>query len=96
MFSGSINLICVPVGSLLSGVLTQPFGRKPSMIVLNLPFIGAWLVYHFANSVGMLYAALVLTGFSGGVMEAPVSLSLLNFIFTLLFKGEKDSVIIAL
>ncbi|XP_046678872.1 facilitated trehalose transporter Tret1-like isoform X2 [Homalodisca vitripennis] len=68
----SINLICVPVGSLLSGVLTQPFGRKPSMITLNIPFIAAWLVYHYADSVVMLYAALALTGFSGGVLEAPV------------------------
>lgn len=73
--AGSINLICVPVGSLLSGILTQPFGRKPSMITVNLPFIIAWLVYNQASSVAMLYIALVLTGFSGGVLEAPVCIS---------------------
>ncbi|RZF45766.1 hypothetical protein LSTR_LSTR012938 [Laodelphax striatellus] len=68
----SINLICVPLGCFLSGVLTQPFGRKPSMMALNVPFIVAWLIYHHASSVNMLYAALVITGFSGGVLEAPV------------------------
>ncbi|XP_075211824.1 facilitated trehalose transporter Tret1-like isoform X1 [Lycorma delicatula] len=68
----SINLICVPLGCILSGILTQPFGRKPSMMAINIPFMFAWLIYHYATSVGMLYAAVALTGFSGGVLEAPV------------------------
>jgi MFS family permease len=71
--AGSINLICVPLGSLLSGSLTQSIGRKRSMILVNVPFIVAWVVFHYANSVGMLYASLVLTGLGGGLLEAPVS-----------------------
>jgi len=68
----SINLLCVPIGCLFSGAVTQPFGRKPSMLVLNFPFIAAWLVNYFANSVSMLYLALAITGLSGGLLEAPV------------------------
>ncbi|GLH13584.1 Facilitated trehalose transporter Tret1 [Gryllus bimaculatus] len=70
--AGSINLICVPVGCLASGPLTQPIGRKRSMQFINLPFIAAWLVFHFASSLAELYLALVLVGLAGGLMEAPV------------------------
>lgn len=68
----SINLICVPLGCFLSGTLTQPVGRKRSMIAVNIPFIVAWVMFHYASNVGMLYASLVLTGLSGGLLEAPV------------------------
>lgn len=30
---GSINLICVPLGCLFSGVLTQPLGKRRAMQV---------------------------------------------------------------
>lgn len=68
----SINLICVPLGCLLSGAVTQPLGRKKSMQLVNLPFVAAWLLFHAASSAGQLYAALALTGLGGGLMEAPV------------------------
>lgn len=70
---GSINLICVPLGCIVSGTLTQPFGRKPSMIALTLPFILAWLMFHVASTVIELYLALALCGLCGGILEAPVS-----------------------
>nr|CAD7202134.1 unnamed protein product [Timema douglasi] len=70
--SGSINLICVPLGCLLSGSLTQPLGRKRAMMLVNIPFIAAWIMYYYASSVGMLYTSLALTGFGGGLLEAPV------------------------
>lgn len=72
MCAGSINLICVPLGCLFSGIITQPLGRKRSMQLLNVPFLGAWLLFHYARSVGHLYMALCLTGLSGGLLEAPV------------------------
>lgn len=68
----SINLICVPVGCLVSGWVTQPLGRKRAMQIVNLPFIAAWLMFYFATTLEELYAALVITGLAGGLMEAPV------------------------
>ncbi|CAH1394967.1 unnamed protein product [Nezara viridula] len=68
----SINLLTVPLGCLLSGRLTQPFGRKKSMICLNVPLGIAWVVYYFSDSAGMLYLALSITGLAGGLLEAPV------------------------
>lgn len=71
--AGSINLICVPLGCMISGALTQPFGRKPSMIALTFPFIMAWLLFHYAATVAELYVALAICGLCGGLLEAPVS-----------------------
>ncbi|KAK6622135.1 hypothetical protein RUM44_001942 [Polyplax serrata] len=68
----SINLISVPLGCLISGVVTQPFGRKRSMQALTIPFLITWIMFYFADSVGMLYASLALTGLAGGLLEAPI------------------------
>jgi hypothetical protein len=47
------------------------------MIAVNIPLIVAWVMFHYANNVGMLYASLVLAGLSGGLLEAPVSFEIL-------------------
>ena len=41
-------------------------------MLVNLPFVAAWLMFRYATSPGMLYTALVLTGMGGGLLEAPV------------------------
>jgi SP family facilitated glucose transporter-like MFS transporter 8 len=47
------------------------------MMAVNIPFIVAWVMFHYASNVGMLYGSLVLTGLSGGLLEAPVSFVIL-------------------
>ncbi|KAF5299385.1 hypothetical protein FQR65_LT09426 [Abscondita terminalis] len=69
---GSINLMCVPVGCLLSGFLTQPVGRKRSMQIITLPLAASWLIFRFSNKVWHIYLALSVTGLCGGLVEAPV------------------------
>lgn len=56
----------------MSGVVTQPLGRKKSMQIVNIPFFAAWLIFHYASKVEHLYLALCITGLSGGLLEAPV------------------------
>ncbi|XP_063922496.1 facilitated trehalose transporter Tret1-like isoform X1 [Zophobas morio] len=68
---GSINLICVPVGCLLSGAATQPIGRKRAMQLVNIPFLTAWLLFYFSNDVWQIFLALCITGVTGGLLEAP-------------------------
>ncbi|TMW51385.1 hypothetical protein DOY81_003509 [Sarcophaga bullata] len=68
----SINLICVPLGCLFSGLLTQPLGKKRAMQFVNLPILASWLLFHFSTKTEHLYAALCLSGLGGGLMEAPV------------------------
>ncbi|CAG5008347.1 unnamed protein product [Parnassius apollo] len=69
---GSINLIVVPLGCAMSGVVTSPLGRRRAMQAVNLPFFIAWLIFHFSSTTGHLYGALFLTGLAGGLLEAPV------------------------
>ncbi|KAJ8737190.1 hypothetical protein PYW07_000461 [Mythimna separata] len=68
----SINLIMVPLGCALSGVVTAPIGRRRAMQMVNVPFFIAWLIFHFSTTTGHLYGALFLTGLAGGLLEAPV------------------------
>lgn len=68
----SINLICVPLGCLFSGLLTQTLGKLRAMQFVNLPILAAWLMFHFSTRTEHLYAALCLAGLGGGLMEAPV------------------------
>lgn len=69
---GSINLLCVPLGCVFSGMIAQPIGKRMAMQIVNIPIIMSWLLFHFSTSIYHLYAALCLAGLSGGLMEAAV------------------------
>ncbi|KAF5288898.1 hypothetical protein FQA39_LY03777 [Lamprigera yunnana] len=69
---GSINLMCVPIGCLVSGVATDPIGRKKSMQLINVPFIICWIIFYFAAEVWHIYLGLAVGGFFGGLVEAPI------------------------
>lgn len=68
----SINLLCVPLGCIFSGMFTQPIGKRRAMQIVNLPIMAAWLLFHFSTNIYHLYAGLCLAGLMGGLMEAPV------------------------
>lgn len=70
---GSINLLCVPLGSLTSGLLMDPIGKRRMMQILNIPMLIAWALFYFAEDISQVYVALCLSGMSGGLLEAPVS-----------------------
>uniref|UniRef100_A0A182NQQ7 Major facilitator superfamily (MFS) profile domain-containing protein n=1 Tax=Anopheles dirus TaxID=7168 RepID=A0A182NQQ7_9DIPT len=69
---GSIAYICQPVGSVLSGIILEPLGRKRSMILVNIPHIIGWFMLHFAGSLDQMYTAAILLGLGVGFMEAPI------------------------
>ncbi|XP_012255569.2 facilitated trehalose transporter Tret1-like [Athalia rosae] len=53
--------ICIPIG-----LLSDIFGRKPSMLMLVVPFTIGWGLTIWANSVVMFYIGRFLVGVSGG------------------------------
>lgn len=69
---GSVAYICQPIGSLLSGLLTEPIGRKRAMIVVNIPHIIAWAMLYMAGSLEEVFIAAILLGLGVGFMEAPI------------------------
>lgn len=60
------------MGCIFSGSFSAPIGKRRAMQIVNLPIIASWLLFHFSTSTEHLYAALCLSGLSGGLMEAPV------------------------
>lgn len=63
--SSIINLgaafICFPIGLIMDRI-----GRKPTMLLLVLPFTLGWLLITFGTSVGMLIAGRFIIGVAGG------------------------------
>lgn len=55
--TASIAFIFQPIGSVASGIVLEPLGRKRSMILVNFPHIVGWLLLHYATSVTQLYIA---------------------------------------
>lgn len=62
----------VPLGGFVSGPISQWLGRRKTMMLASIPFVIAWLIFHYANSARMLLLALAMTGLTGGLLEAPV------------------------
>lgn len=69
---GSLGFIGQPIGSALSGWVTEPLGRKRAMILVNIPHIIAWTMLYMAQSHEEIYVAVVLIGLGVGLMEAPI------------------------
>lgn len=69
---GSLMLICQPFGSVLSGLLLEPLGRKRAMLLVNAPHLLSWLLLSTARTHGALFTAAALMGLGMGFMEAPI------------------------
>lgn len=69
---GSIAYISQPIGSAMSGWLSEPIGRKKAMILVNIPHIIAWTMLHFATTHEEVFVAAILLGLGVGFMEAPI------------------------
>lgn len=87
---GSIAYICQPVGSILSGLISEPLGRKRAMFLVNIPHVIAWIMMYNATTIFEVFAGNILFGLGVGLMEAPVityvgeirSVRLSKFIFS--------------
>ncbi len=69
---GSMGYICQPIGSVFSGLVSEPLGRKKAMILVNIPHIIAWTMLYFTTSLEEIYIAATLLGLGVGFMEAPI------------------------
>lgn len=68
----SISFISQPLGSIFSGLITEPIGRKWAMIAVNIPVGIAWLLMYYAQDFNMILLSFVLLGISVGLMEASI------------------------
>lgn len=70
--TASIGFIVVPIGSLLSGWVTEPIGRKRSFFFVNIPHLLSWILLYRSTTYTHVFWAQILTGFGHGLMEAPL------------------------
>lgn len=60
------------VGSLLSGIVTEPLGRKRAMILVNIPHLFGWFLLYFSTSLTQIFIGMSLLGLGVGLTEAPI------------------------
>ncbi|KAB2059111.1 hypothetical protein ES319_A11G280100v1 [Gossypium barbadense] len=64
---GSILSIGSLIGAAISGKITDLFGRKPTMWILNLFYIGGWLAIAFTKAPWLLNLGRLSLGFTNGI-----------------------------
>lgn len=65
-FSASLGAISNPIGSILSGILAEVFGRRRSMQISSIPFIVGWITIGLATDIRWLYTGRLITGIAAG------------------------------
>ncbi|XP_019876119.2 facilitated trehalose transporter Tret1 isoform X3 [Aethina tumida] len=66
----SLGAVTNPIGSILSGVFAEYFGRKRSIQISSVPFLIGWLCIGFATDINWLYAGRLITGIAAGMSTA--------------------------
>ncbi|KAF2905475.1 hypothetical protein ILUMI_00701, partial [Ignelater luminosus] len=66
----SLGAVTNPVGSVLSGLLAEYFGRRLSILLSSIPFLIGWLCIAAANNIWCLYTGRLITGIAAGMSTA--------------------------
>lgn len=59
-------------GSLLSGIATEPMGRKRALMIVNIPHLLGWFILYFSTSLTHVFIGMAFLGLGVGLMEAPI------------------------
>lgn len=59
-------------GSLVSGIITEPMGRKRALMVVNIPHLLGWYTLYLSTSLTHVFIGMALLGLGIGLMEAPI------------------------
>lgn len=69
--TGGLSFFTQPLGSLFSGWICKPFGRRPALFIVNIPYSIALLTLYNASQVWHIFLANILIGIAVGLMEVP-------------------------
>ncbi|XP_044727454.1 facilitated trehalose transporter Tret1-like [Chrysoperla carnea] len=67
----SLSSVTTPIGCILSGYLMDNFGRKPTLILTEIPLILGWFLISIAQDITMIYIGRLLVGLGSGMVGAP-------------------------
>lgn len=62
------------IGSLLSGLISEKFGRRKAILMINVPLAVCWIILGFSYSYALVLTMNLLIGFCFGLKEAPAYL----------------------
>lgn len=81
LITASMHSAATPMGSFLSGILMDYYGRKVAVQLSSLPLILGWMLIAFCHNHALLLAGRVIAGISVGLIAAPGQVYLLLYIF---------------
>lgn len=70
-FPASLSSLSTPIGCLLSGYMSDNFGRKLTLLITEIPLILGWIMIACASNIEMIYIGRLLTGLGSGMVGAP-------------------------
>lgn len=60
------------IGSMISGLVTEPMGRKKALMFVNIPHLFGWFLLYYSTELLHVFVAIWLLGLGVGLMEAPI------------------------
>lgn len=73
LLAASFAHIAHPIGSLISALISDKFGRRKAIILVSIPIGAAWIMLGFAESFMVICFGFILIGFGMGAVEAPTT-----------------------
>lgn len=62
-----------PLGSLLSGVISDAFGRQKAMKIVVAPTVIAFIILGYAQSFAVISMAVLMLSFLFGLKDSPIA-----------------------
>ncbi len=72
----SIHSAATPIGSLISGLVMNQYGRKFSLLFSILPLVSGWIIIGLSQSHQIILLGRIICGISVGLLAAPAQVHL--------------------
>lgn len=72
-FPATLIHLAHPIGSFLSGILSDGIGRRKTLILVNIPFAIGWIVLGFSQSLTVICIVFTMFGILLGLNEASIA-----------------------
>lgn len=66
-----MNYLFKLCGSLISGWMTEPLGRKKALLLVNIPLLIGWILLFNSSTLSEIFVANAIFGIGAGLMKTP-------------------------
>lgn len=71
ILTGSISYLSKLLGCVFSGWITEYFGRKKTLFMVNIPFAVSWWLLYSSTTLLQIFIGNTLLGLAVGLLKAP-------------------------